>query len=80
MMGCVADADATGGSDGEKGELRYRGLTVDELFHHHDYDSTFYLLVWGRLPTPEEKTKFESRLVELSTPPQQVLNAIRSLP
>ncbi|ROW11150.1 hypothetical protein VMCG_01542 [Cytospora schulzeri] len=66
--------------DGERGELRYRGVTVEDLFHNHDFDSTFHLLVWGRLPTVEEKVKFEQRLVEAAKPPQEVLNVIRSLP
>lgn len=67
-------------SDGEKGELRYRGIKIEDLFHHHGFDSTLYLLIWGRLPTSEEKTQFEHRLAKAATPPKEVRDVIRSLP
>lgn len=67
-------------SDGEKGELRYRGVLVEELFHNHSFDSTLYLLIWGHLPTNEEKVEFELNLAKVASPPQEVRNVIRSLP
>lgn len=68
------------GSDGEKGELRYRGVRIEDLFDYHDFDATMYLLIWGRLPTGEEKRTFEHRLAKVASPPQEVCNVIRSLP
>ena len=67
-------------SDGEKGELRYRGVPVEELFHNHSFDSTLYLLIWGRLPTDEEKVEFELRMARVASPPEEVRNVIRGLP
>jgi citrate synthase len=67
-------------SDGEKGELRYRGVKIEDLVHGHDFDATMYLLIWGQLPTVEEKKKFEQRLANAASPPQQVCDVIRSLP
>ncbi|KAF1828253.1 citrate synthase [Decorospora gaudefroyi] len=66
--------------DGEKGELRYRGVRIEDLFHDHDFDSTLHLLLWGRLPTKEEKIAFERRIFEAATPPQEVCDVIRKLP
>jgi len=46
--------------DGEKGELRYRGISIDELAENHSYLETVYLLLNGTLPTKEQLEVFES--------------------
>ncbi|MCW8915806.1 MAG: citrate synthase [Magnetovibrio sp.] len=48
--------------DGDKGELMYRGYPIEQLAVHSDYTETCYLLIYGELPTAEEKTKFEQRI------------------
>ncbi len=40
--------------DGEKGILRYRGITVEQLAEQSSFIETAYLLINGRLPTKEE--------------------------
>jgi len=45
--------------DGEKGELRYRGIPIETLATEHTYLETCYLLLNGRLPTLEEKSSFD---------------------
>ncbi|MDO5058495.1 MAG: citrate synthase [Neisseria sp.] len=44
--------------DGEKGQLYYRGYPIEQLAEHSDYLETCYLLIYGELPTAEEKAKF----------------------
>ncbi|EME41512.1 hypothetical protein DOTSEDRAFT_73807 [Dothistroma septosporum NZE10] len=66
--------------DGEKGELRYRGVPIEKLFREHDFDATIHLLIWGHLPTQEEKEVFELKLTKALDPPQTVLDVIRSMP
>jgi citrate synthase len=81
IWGHFAVADlANSDSDGEKGELRYRGVPVETLFHQHDFDTTMYLLIWGRLPTKEEKASFGDQLAKAASPPQQVRDVIGNLP
>jgi citrate synthase len=44
--------------DGDEGVLLYRGYPIEELADHSDYSEVCYLLLFGELPTPEQKTKF----------------------
>ncbi|KPN71655.1 citrate synthase [Neisseria sp. 83E34] len=44
--------------DGEKGQLYYRGYPIEQLAEHSDYLETCYLLIYGELPTAEQKEKF----------------------
>ena len=45
--------------DGEKGILLYRGYPIDVLAEQSDFMEVCYLLLYGELPTPEQKKKFE---------------------
>ena len=44
--------------DGERGILRYRGIPIEELVKLGSFTKVAYLLVNGRLPTPEQSRKF----------------------
>ncbi len=44
--------------DGDKGELLYRGYPIDELANHCDFLEVCQLLIYGNLPTKEQKEKF----------------------
>ncbi|HEY9080716.1 citrate synthase [Magnetovibrio sp.] len=48
--------------DGDKGQLLYRGYPIEELAVSSDYVETCYLLIYGELPTQEEKDKFNHRI------------------
>jgi citrate synthase len=48
--------------DGENGILRYRGIPIEELAENSTFIETAYLLIWGKLPTPQELNGF-SRLL-----------------
>nr|WP_319512981.1 citrate synthase [uncultured Cohaesibacter sp.] len=48
--------------DGEKGVLLYRGYPIEQLAEHGDFLETCYLLLYGHLPTPEEKRDFDTRV------------------
>jgi len=45
--------------DGKKGELRYRGIAIEELATNHSYMETCFLLLNKRLPSKEELTDFD---------------------
>ncbi len=45
--------------DGEKGILLYRGYPIDVLAEQSDFMEVCYLLLYGELPTPEQKEEFE---------------------
>ncbi|MDO5068637.1 MAG: citrate synthase [Neisseria zoodegmatis] len=45
--------------DGDKGQLYYRGYPIEQLAENSDYLETCYLLIYGELPTAEQKAQFE---------------------
>ncbi len=46
--------------DGNQGILLHRGYSIDELANQSDYMETCYLLLYGDLPTPEQKEAFDN--------------------
>jgi citrate synthase len=48
--------------DGNKGELRYRGIEIKELALNHTYLETCYLLINGVLPNKEQLEDFDLEL------------------
>jgi citrate synthase len=47
--------------DGENSELRYRGYDISELAGKHSFLDVSYLLMRGKLPTPEASKNFDFR-------------------
>jgi len=45
--------------DGKKGELRYRGIAIEDLANKHSYLETCFLLLNSRLPNKEELQNFD---------------------
>jgi citrate synthase len=45
--------------DGEKGILRYRGYSIEDLAEKADFLEVAFLLIFGELPTKEEFEKFD---------------------
>src|SRR5260370_7109643 len=60
--------------DGDKGELFYRGYPIEELAEQSDFSEVSYLLLYGELPTAEQKKKFE-RDITLHTMVHEQLSA-----
>ena len=48
--------------DGDKGELRYRGIEIEELASNHSYLATCYLLLNEKLPSKKELLEFDLEL------------------
>jgi citrate synthase len=48
--------------DGEEGVLLYRGYPIEQLAEHGDFLETCYLLLYGELPTKEQKVDFDYRV------------------
>jgi len=60
--------------DGDEGILLYRGYPIEELAEHSDFMEVSYLLLYGELPTAEQKKKFE-RDITLHTMVHEQLSA-----
>jgi citrate synthase len=52
--------------DGEKGILRYRGYTIEELAEKSSFIEVSYLLVFGHLPSEKELNEFQHDLTHHS--------------
>ncbi len=63
--------------DGEKGILRYRGYSIDELAENSDFMEVCYLLLYGDLPLPPQKVKFESDISNHTMLHEQINNIFR---
>lgn len=48
--------------DGDQGILRYRGIPIEQLAEHSRFVEVSWLLIFGRLPKPEELQRYSERL------------------
>jgi citrate synthase len=47
---------------GTQGVLRYRGYPIDQLAQHSNFLETAYLILFGELPSAEEKAEWENNI------------------
>ena len=66
--------------DGEKGILRYRGYTIEELAAKSDFLEVIYLLIFGELPTGEQKEKFHKDIQKNSLVDEDVKKILDGFP
>ncbi|WP_299130717.1 citrate synthase [uncultured Winogradskyella sp.] len=66
--------------DGEKGILRYRGYSIEELAEKADFLEVVYLLIFGELPTQEELDKFEADIKDKSMVDDDVKKILDAFP
>jgi len=50
--------------DGEKGVLRYRGIPIEQFTGEPNFVETAWMLIFGRLPTREELSRFSGLLTD----------------
>jgi citrate synthase len=72
--GCITFDDGYGNTgsclssityiDGEEGVLRYRGYPIEQIAENSNFVETAYLILFGELPTLEQRRKFSSALTE----------------
>ena len=63
--------------DGDKGILLYRGYPIEQLSEQSDYMETCYLLLYGELPTAEQKAKFSYDISHHTMVHDQITNFFR---
>ena len=66
--------------DGEKGILRYRGYSIEELAEKADFLEVAYLLIFGELPTQAELDKFHSDIKKNSIVDEDVKKILDAFP
>ena len=66
--------------DGEKGILRYRGYSIEELAEKASFLEVAYLLIFGELPTKEELDKFHADIKSKSVVDDDVRKIVDAFP
>lgn len=66
--------------DGEKGILRYRGYSIEELAEKADFLEVAYLLIFGELPTKVELEKFHEDIKGQSHVDEDVKHILDAFP
>lgn len=66
--------------DGEKGILRYRGYSIEELAEKADFLEVVYLLIFGELPNKEKLTAFKQDIIAQSFVNEDMKKVIDGFP
>ena len=66
--------------DGEKGILRYRGYSIEELAEKADFLEVAYLLIFGELPTKEQHNKFHADIKAKSVVDDDIRKIVDAFP
>ena len=66
--------------DGEKGILRYRGYSIEELAEKGDFLEVSYALIFGNLPTNEQLEKFHKDIRDHSLVDDDVRKILEAFP
>jgi|TARA_B100000767_G_scaffold12575_1_gene12150 citrate synthase len=66
--------------DGEKGILRYRGYSIEELANKADFLEVAYLLIFGELPTDQQLEKLSDDIKERSIIDEDLRIILNSYP
>ncbi|MDC0869901.1 citrate synthase [Flavobacteriaceae bacterium] len=66
--------------DGEKGVLRYRGYSIEDLAEKAGFLEVAYLLIFGELPTKEQLVKFHSDIKDKAIVDDDVRKILDAFP
>ncbi len=66
--------------DGEKGILRYRGYSIEELAEKAEFLEVAYLLIFGELPTQEQLDKFHKDIKAQSVVDEDIRKIVDAFP
>ncbi len=66
--------------DGEKGILRYRGYSIEDLAEKSSFIEVSYLLIYGELPTAEQLAQFEDDITKHTLVHEDVKKILEGFP
>jgi len=64
---------------GDKGIMQYRGYPIEQLAKSSNAMETAYLLIFGKLPSPEEIRDWKTKILMNATLPEDFLSYIKAL-
>jgi citrate synthase len=62
------------------GVLTYRGINIDDLAEHAEYEEVVYLLWYGKLPNQSELDDFRNKLNDSADIPAAVMEQLKMVP
>jgi citrate synthase len=80
MEGVVASDSAITFIDGVRGELRYRGYSIQDLAGSYSFEEIVTLLWDGELPGAEESDQFNREIRAIRTERVDLVSALRQVP
>lgn len=80
LEGVIAARSSVCSIDGERGILRYRGYSIEELVAGATFEEVVYLLWNGDLPTKAQLTQFRQELAAEMKLPAALIEQLRGLP
>ncbi len=80
LAGVPAATSSISDVDGQRGVLEYRGLRVEELCGKSSYLETAYVLLFGRLPTMEEYTRWTRDITRHRRVKFRIIDLLKCLP
>ncbi|KAI1414018.1 putative citrate synthase [Hypoxylon sp. FL1857] len=66
--------------DGLLGTIRYREFPIESIFHQYVYEDVMHLIIWGSIPTQQQKDQVRQTMARAMNPPQSVKDVISSFP
>jgi citrate synthase len=66
--------------NGEKGTIQYRGIPIENLVGKTKFEDSAFLLIFGHLPSDEERQSLCDALSQVKLPPTEVMDTIRAFP
>ncbi|KAI1464219.1 putative citrate synthase [Daldinia caldariorum] len=66
--------------DGLRGIIRYRDFPIESLFHEYVYEDIMHLIIWGSIPTQQQKNHVREVMSNAMEPSQTVKDVISSFP
>ncbi|BCA53534.1 Citrate synthase [Nitrospira sp. KM1] len=80
LAGVPAAKSAISDVDGDRGLLEYRGIRVEELCDRSSYLETTYLLLFGRLPSPQQLAKWNEDVIGHRRLKYMIVDLMKCLP
>lgn len=80
LKGITAVQTKIASVDGDKGELRYRGIQVKEAISGKSFEEAAYFLWHGRNPSAQELAGLQNALMEYRKLPNHVIETAKLLP
>jgi citrate synthase len=80
LAGVPAAESSVSYIDGQAGILEYRGIRIEVLAEHSNFEEVAWLLMYGKLPTSSELQSLRKRLRGARELPKGMIDLLRAMP